>query len=364
MKIVNANYELINEPSITKKIERIARVCYKSEDNIADGTDIRMINSLIRNNHMAMLEHGSLAFAVDPSTYNLLKDAVDYIRTSIIEKQATDNNVAKEASNCYLRFTTSILSSLDKDNTTLRFIVSGNMRAWIDTLKILQKDSCVPPILCDALVKYSNGIMDEFIGSGHVDDIYEYEPKEGAPFMAELITDFSILSKEERLIHEDISVLFTVDRGIALELVRHRECSFAQESTRYCNYSKDKHGNEITVISPTFFETRMGLSSNSLVYEEWKHACEVAESKYFKLLEYGATPEQARTVLPHSTKAELVVTANLREWYHIFELRACESTGNAHPQVKEVMIPLLKDLQTNGYDFVFGELKIKDNLYK
>ena len=82
------------------------------------------------------------------------------------------------------------------------------------------------------------------------------------------------------------------------------------------------------------------------------------------MLEHGATPEQARTVLPHSTKAELVVTANLREWYHIFELRACESTGHAHPQVKEVMIPLLKDLQTNGYDFVFGELKIKDNLYK
>lgn len=362
MNIINASYEKINEPSITKKIERIARVCYKSEDRIAEGTDMRMINSLFKNRHLAMLEHGSITLIVDPSTYRLLESAANTIRNFIV----IDDEVTKESSRCYLRFTHCLPEGMpeDENNAPMRFIISGNMRAWIETIELLKTASCLPPVICKVLANASGGVMDYIKDSGHVADNYNYVPFEGIDFMAEQITDFTQLTPEERMVHEDISVLFTIDRGVAHELVRHRECSFAQESTRYCNYSKDKHGNEITVISPTFFETGMGLSSNSLVYEEWEHACEVAESKYFKLLEYGATPEQARSVLPHSVKAELVITAPLREWYHVFDLRACESTGHAHPQVKEVMIPLLKDLQANGYEFAFGNLKTKDDLHK
>lgn len=142
--------------------------------------------------------------------------------------------------------------------------------------------------------------------------------------------------------HSGFTVRFIVDRGVSHELVRHRIASFAQESTRYCNYSKDKHGNEITVIMPFFFDTGMGTASNSLVYDAWKHSCEVAEREYMKLLEYGATPQQARSVLPNSLKTEVMMTANFREWRSFFKLRIVKG---AHPQMREVTIPLLRYLK-------------------
>lgn len=140
-----------------------------------------------------------------------------------------------------------------------------------------------------------------------------------------------------------ISVRFIVDRGVTHEMVRHRVASFAQESTRYCNYGKDKFGEEITVILPSFFDTGMGIHSNSDVFTEWKTACERAESAYFELLKMGATPQQARSVLPNSLKAEIIITANIREWRHILKLRTSEA---AHPQIREVMTPLLWSLQS------------------
>ena len=148
---------------------------------------------------------------------------------------------------------------------------------------------------------------------------------------------------EAMIEHSSLSVKFVVDRGVSHELVRHRIASFAQESTRYCNYSKDKFGNEITVILPCFFDTGMGILSNSLVYQEWKSACECAEERYFNLLKMGATPQEARTVLPNSLKTEITVTANYREWRNFFKLRTAEAS---HPQMREITIPLLKELKT------------------
>lgn len=148
---------------------------------------------------------------------------------------------------------------------------------------------------------------------------------------------------EAMIEHSSLSVKFVVDRGVSHELVRHRIASFAQESTRYCNYSKDKFGNEITVILPCFFDTGMGILSNSLVYQEWKSSCEWAEEHYFNLLKMGATPQQARTVLPNSLKTEITITANYREWRNFFKLRTAEAS---HPQMREVAIPLLKELKT------------------
>lgn len=145
---------------------------------------------------------------------------------------------------------------------------------------------------------------------------------------------------EAMLEHFSFSVKFIVDRGVSHELVRHRLASFAQESTRYCNYGK---ANEITVILPLFFNTGMGINSNSLVYEAWKYSCEVAERKYMELLKFGATPQQARTVLPNSLKTELVMTTNLREWRHFFKLRALGTAGKPHPQMLEVALPLLQE---------------------
>lgn len=161
---------------------------------------------------------------------------------------------------------------------------------------------------------------------------------------------------EAMIEHSSLSVKFIVDRGVSHELVRHRIASFAQESTRYCNYSKDKFGNEITVILPCFFDTGMGVLSNSLVYQEWKLACECAEERYFNLLKMGATPQEARTVLPNSLKTEITVTANYREWRNFFKLRTAEAS---HPQMREITIPLLKETKTL-IPIIFDDIEVEN----
>lgn len=144
--------------------------------------------------------------------------------------------------------------------------------------------------------------------------------------------------------HEKITVRVICDRGVTHEIVRHRLGSYSQESTRYCNYTKDKFGNEITVIKPLFWEpsSAEAVAGKEGKYEEWKRACENAEKSYFKLLELGAKPEEARSVLPNSLKTEIVITYNLREWRHFFTLR---TSKRAHPQLKEITIPLLREFQ-------------------
>lgn len=160
---------------------------------------------------------------------------------------------------------------------------------------------------------------------------------------------------EAMLEHYSFSVKFICDRGVSHELVRHKVASFAQESTRYCNYG---HEGEITVILPLFFDTGMGVNSNSIVFGEWKQSCEVAERKYVSLLEKGATPQEARSVLPNSLKTEVVMTANLREWRHFFKLRAVGATGKPHPQMQEVAIPLLQEVK-RLIPVVFDDLEVE-----
>lgn len=132
---------------------------------------------------------------------------------------------------------------------------------------------------------------------------------------------------ESVLEHCSFTVKFICDRGVSHEIVRHRPASYSQESTRYCNYSGDQFGNEITVIRPCFFE------ENSLKYRVWRAACESAEEGYFRLIGLRATPQEARSVLPNSLKTEVVMTANVREWRHFFRLRCSKA---AHPQMQEV----------------------------
>ena len=141
---------------------------------------------------------------------------------------------------------------------------------------------------------------------------------------------------EAVLEHFNITVKFICDRGVSHEIVRHRLASYCQESTRYCNYSKDDFSGEITVVAPFY------LQPDTLAYNAWKEACEAAEAAYFSLLDWGCTPQEARAVLPNSLKTEVVMTANLREWRHFFKLRCATA---AHPQMREVATPLLRALQ-------------------
>lgn len=141
--------------------------------------------------------------------------------------------------------------------------------------------------------------------------------------------------------HGVITVHITCDRGISHELVRHRIASYSQESTRYCNYSKDKFNSEISVIDiSTGFKYDLNDPMDIKKYDIWERAMASAEAYYLQMLDTtNATPEEARSILPNSTKTEIIITANIRSWRNIFEQR-CDKA--AHPQMREIMIPILK----------------------
>ena len=132
--------------------------------------------------------------------------------------------------------------------------------------------------------------------------------------------------------HEKVTVRVICDRGVSHEIVRHRIASYSQESTRYCNYAKDKFDNGVTFIEPCFFH------EGTINYEHWLNAMKVAEGIYLELIANGATPQEARSVLPNSLKTEIVITMDLREWRHFFRLRTSLA---AHPQMREIAIPML-----------------------
>ncbi|MBF0572237.1 MAG: FAD-dependent thymidylate synthase [Desulfamplus sp.] len=134
--------------------------------------------------------------------------------------------------------------------------------------------------------------------------------------------------------HISITVRIVCDRGVLAELTRHRLASFSVESTRYANYSKDKFGSEITFIKPFFWQ------ENSPEYKEWEKAMEASEKAYMNLIKNGAKAQEARSVLPNSLKTDIIITANIREWLHIFNLRCSKAS---HPQMRQIMIPLLAE---------------------
>lgn len=151
--------------------------------------------------------------------------------------------------------------------------------------------------------------------------------------------------------HEKITVRFVIDRGISHEAVRHRLSSFSQSSTRFCNYFKDRFDNEIKVIKPLFWD------EDSTEYRWWKEAMFHAEKYYMELIKRGAKPQEARSVLPNSLATEIVITSNLRQWRTIFEQRALNI--KAHPQMREVMVPLLKEFQRR-IPVIFDDLILED----
>lgn len=148
--------------------------------------------------------------------------------------------------------------------------------------------------------------------------------------------------------HCCITVKFICDRGVSHEIVRHRIASYSQESTRYCNYAKDKFGEEITFIKPCFWD------EGSDEYKLWQQTMQLAEENYLQLIKKGAKPEEARSILPNSLKTEIVVTMNLREWRHFFKLR---TSNKAHPQIRELTIPLLKEFQSK-LPIIFDDINL------
>lgn len=159
---------------------------------------------------------------------------------------------------------------------------------------------------------------------------YKSEDKFGEDSGKGMLKTLIAKNHESVLEHEKVTLLFIIDRGVSHELVRHRMASYSQESTRYCNYSKEKFGREITVIDPFFYEGEKR--------KVWQATMELVEENYFKLLDLGSSPQEARSLLPNSLKTEIAVTMNFRSLRNFLELRCSPS---AHPQIKEVAIPLL-----------------------
>ena len=150
--------------------------------------------------------------------------------------------------------------------------------------------------------------------------------------------------------HISVTVKVICDRGVTHEIVRHRIASYSQESTRYCNYSSGSFGEELTVIRPYFW------NESEDKYAIWKSAMAEAEKAYMRLIQSGASPQEARSVLPNSLKTEIVMTMNLREWKHFFRLRTEE---HAHPQMREIAIPMLKEFQ-HRIPAIFDDIPLPD----
>ena len=177
---------------------------------------------------------------------------------------------------------------------------------------------------------------------------YKSEGKIGDGTAHKFIKNIIGRGHESVLEHGAITVRFTVDRGVTHELVRHRIASYSQESTRYCNYGNDNFGGAITVCRPNFWEGEADAEK----FAVWLEAMEDANKHYLKLLALGATPQEARSVLPQSTKAEIVVTMNPREWRHYFKLRCSKA---AHPDIRTTSLKLLDEMHTR-YPVIFDDI--------
>lgn len=180
---------------------------------------------------------------------------------------------------------------------------------------------------------------------------------EGKTSDEDLVRNLIKRGHESVLEHEKISVIVRCDRGVSHELVRHRVASYSQESTRYCNYSREKFGGVtyINLVPGLGFDpatSKLNELQQDLILTEWRAACEDAERHYLRMLELGASPQIARSVLNNSTKTQIGITMNLREWRHFFRLRCAK---DAHPQMQDLALSMLEKLYS-AVPVVFDDL--------
>lgn len=183
---------------------------------------------------------------------------------------------------------------------------------------------------------------------------YKSEDKITEESSIAFVTNILKSGHESVIEHEKVSVRVICDRGVSHEIVRHRLASYSQESTRYCNYSKDKFGGELTFIKPCFWD------EGSDEYEIWKNNMATVEDTYNSLIAIGAKPQEARSVLPNSLKTEIVMTMNLREWRLFFKLRTSEK---AHPQMREVACVILDEFKRT-IPVIFDDITVNDVVVK
>ena len=314
MQLIEPEVNLIGEKNPLIKIEKIGRVCYKSNSEYTEDTAVRFIQSLIKSGHTSVLEHVNFIFEVSDHTYEYYP-FVNYSRT--LNMSSPPFSLGDQA-------TTRCLAS-----TNLRAILENNYTLFMAAiLKVYPKFKDIFPEGIEERARYQWG-------------------------SAVLIEDLSVYSNvtaEEVRKHMYYTFQFLTDRGVTHEMVRHRIASFTQESTRFCNYSNDKFGNEIRCIRPAEWDTwdagRQSVYENTLKY---------AETSYMRLIQMKATPQQARGVLPTDLATTIVMTANVQEWNHFFNLRSRGTTGKPHPNMQYVATKALglfeSDLRNKGIIF-------------
>ena len=342
MKIIQPTYEIIEQQpglqNMYKHIERCGRICYKSEDKITDTSAEEFVNRMIQSNHGTVLEHGTVYLTIPLGTP--VNDP-QYIWKFDIVKFFQNNPYSKVKSKVINKdIDIEIKGYGMKTQTSVHFYyITTNWRVIIENrdFKCLQ-----------------------YIG----------EMKSITKTLEESVLEWMTEPTEE---HERrYTVLFTCDIGVTREFNRHRKDSANEESTRYCNYAKDKFGSELNYIEPVFLtdvekeilndpsehlslEGMCKQISNGTNYSSFEaidyfiFALEACEFSYMNLIKLGWTAQQARTVLPLDTKSTLVHTAFASDWIHFFELRALGKTGAPHPSAKELVEPLMQEFINRKY---------------
>ncbi len=303
MKIVPASYDILDNldsQSLPVRIEYCGRVCYKSEDRITEDSAIPFVRRMAEHGHNSVLE-----MAV--TTVRVLSENSDRIDDFFFLQPR------------YLH-----MDRLD-DHTLL---ITGSVRAFREMLLFHPADDLTRAIISRLAKRHAYFFEDIIPEDGLAADL-------GISVERVPLAQVDTMKPRLKEKHRHIAVKFTVNRAVTHEIVRHRPCSFLQESQRYCRYSDSKFDGQVTFIEPLFFE------KDSEEYKLWYQAMSITEVLYLDLLE-TASPQAARTVLPNSCKTELIVYANLAEWKHIFKLRTQQA---AEPSMREVMIPLQEDFQ-------------------
>lgn len=301
MRLIKPYFEIWNQPSslegVYKQIERVGRVCYKSEDKITEDSAKSFVDRMIKSGHGAMLEHGTVYLKITNKGLSL-----DNYNKNQLEDKYICNPYSKVVFGKYPKYN----SYGEKLKATQEVYITTNYRVLVE-----------------------NGRLDDL---QHICEPTEFHAKR-------------------------ITVHFVCDRGVSHEFVRHRVMSFAQESTRYCNYSKDKFGNEITFIKPCFLDdSKLALYGpyHTVIRDKSPESIFIAslnnaEKDYIDLIDLGWKPQEARAVLPNTLKTELIVTGFVSDWNHFFDLRARGITGAPHPQAKELAEPLMEEFIARKY---------------
>jgi thymidylate synthase (FAD) len=314
MKVIAPYFEILEDldkQSLPVRIEGCGRICYKSEDKITPESAVPFIRSIIKHGHNSVTEMAVLTLKIQYDT----------------------ESIASKFFNLMPKFL--IVDKIEKKE----LLITGSIRAFRE---LYQSNSTVKMVKAIA----------EYLSRRHPLFYEDLLPKRGLKQEGVIVEKVPLETVDSLPVdllarHRHVAVLFVVNRAITHEIVRHRPVSYLQESQRYCRYSQDKFGSEVTFIKPMFFK------EGSEEYKLWEKAMQDTEKIYLKLLE-TSSPQAARTVLPNSCKTELITFANLLEWLHIFKLR---TSKGAEPSMREVTIPLLKKFQ-EIYPTIFDGVKV------